>query len=148
MDFKEKVEKTLDIKDCYKKGLTALGTAYKDLVSVTNKQARQLHGSVDIDKCTKAKYPNSNRWDYVFGYENTLYFIEPHQLKDSETKVVIKKFDWLQEWLKSSAPELNAIESKKYYWINASKRGQLLDTKYNRQLAQKGIKPISILKLE
>ena len=87
--FRSAVIATVDIKHCYKSGLSGL-SEHKTKVEVEN--TREIGGSVSIDDCTKQHYPEANRWDYVFGYKGEAYFMEVHPARTSEVSVVLKKF--------------------------------------------------------
>ena len=107
--FRNAVLATPDIATCYKPGLTALG-AYSNRVCVAD--TTKLHGSVDIDSCTTAKYPQANRWDYTFAYKEEVFFLEVHSANSSEVKTVLKKFQWLKDWLHRDAPEISKLKAK------------------------------------
>ena len=144
--FKAAVEATSDIKSCYQPGLRALGT-YSNKVSLSNNSL--CNGSVDIDECVKAKYPNANRWDYCIGYDNKAYFVEVHSANTSEVSTMLNKLQWLKDWLNSSAPELNKIKAKPpYYWVMSGKYAILPNSSQARQIAAAGIKPIAKLTLQ
>ena len=76
--FKIAVEKTSDIANCYQTGLQGLGK-YSQKIELS--ETNQCLGSVDIDLCTKAKYPESNRWDYALCYKKEVFFVEVHGAK-------------------------------------------------------------------
>jgi hypothetical protein len=67
------------------------------LIAVNN--TRLLEGSVDIDACTLKNHPNEARWDYAIGYESKAYFVEIHPADTSNVNEVIKKAEWLKQWL-------------------------------------------------
>ncbi len=148
MTFKQAVEATPDVATGFRTGLSALGD-YSSKVSVTN--TNQLQGSIDIDTCTTAKYPNDNRWDYAFAYKGEAFFIEVHSANTSEVSTVIKKLQWLKDWLNQKAPEINKLKAKKlpaFYWIQ-SKGFSIPKTSPQYRLAgSAGIKPIAKLRLD
>jgi hypothetical protein len=146
MEFKAAVEATSDIKNCYQPGLKGLGS-YRTKLSLGNSSL--CDGSVDIDECVKGKYPNANRWDYCFGYNNEAYFVEVHSANTSEVSTMLNKLQWLKDWLNSSAPELNKIKARPpYYWIMSGKYAILPNSRQARQIATVGLKPISKLSLK
>ena len=119
LNFKKAVKATADITNCYKPGLSALG-AYSNRVSVTD--TTKLQGSVDIDTCTTAKYPNDNRWDYAFAYKSEVFFVEVHSANTSEVRTLLKKYQWLKDWLHSEAPEINRLKAKSrnpFVWVQS-----------------------------
>jgi len=143
--YKKAVEATLDITNCYQPGLLALGA---NSTKVNPVNTRLLNGSVDIDSCTATNYPNANRWDYSFGYNDKAYFIEVHPANTSEVDVVIKKLEWLKTWLTNNAPRLNSLKADSpYYWVQSGKGAILPNSKQARKVAQAGIKPIPLLRL-
>jgi len=147
MSFKQAVEATPDVATGYKTGLTALGT-HKSKISVTD--TRLLHGSIDIDDCTRAKYPEENRWDYAFAYKDEVIFIEVHTANTREVKTVLKKLQWLKVWLNQQAPEINKLKTKKrppFYWIQSNGFAIPKTSPQFRLVKASGLVPISILRL-
>ena len=117
--FREAVESTPDIANGYKAGLAAMGR-YRHRISA--KKPSKIEGSVDIDTCTTAKYPNDNRWDYTIAYNGEVFFIEVHSAHTSEVKTVLRKLQWLKDWLNSQAPGLNKLKASSrvpYIWIQS-----------------------------
>ncbi len=139
--FKENVEATPDISKYYEKGLSALGIHSKKIeISNTNKCC----GSVDLDTCTTYLYPQASRWDYIFCYNNEVFFIEVHSANTSEVKTVIKKLHWLKQWLSESAPEINKMRAKiqPFIWIQSNNFRIPKNSSQYLQAIQEGIKPI------
>lgn len=66
MSFRSAIQATPSLKVALKPGLRALG---KNSVKIKSSNPSQCEGSVDIDITVRDQYPNSARWDYVFGYE-------------------------------------------------------------------------------
>jgi len=144
--FQQAVEATPEIKNCYQTGLKGLGNhSTKIILSNTS----SCEGSVDIDTCVTSKYPNDSRWDYCLSYKGETYFIEVHTANTREVSTVLKKLQWLKDWLISSAPELNKLKSKQpFYWIQSGNYSILPDSPQARSMAQKGLKPIPKLQLK
>jgi hypothetical protein len=143
--FQQAVSQTPDIASCLQSGLQAFGS-YSNKVEL----ASACEGSVDIDACVTAKYPNSNRWDYVFGYKGATYFTEVHGASTSQVSTVLRKLQWLKDWLKTNAPLLEKIKSTQqpFVWIASGRFDILPNSSQSRQIAQAGLKPISKLKLD
>ena len=121
--FKQAVENTQDIKNGFHNGLQALGANAKQ-VSATD--TKKLEGSVDIDACTKELYPQDARWDYAIGYEGKVYFLEIHPANTSNVKEMIKKAEWLTNWLNQKAPLLKAqAANNNFYWKASGKHNIL-----------------------
>ncbi|MDR0866547.1 MAG: hypothetical protein LBO74_16685 [Candidatus Symbiothrix sp.] len=145
MTFKEAVETTLEVATGFQTGLTALG-GYKTKISVSN--TRLLEGSVDIDLCTTALYPNDNRWDYALAYDKQVYFVEVHTANTSEVSVVLKKLQWLKDWLSNQAPNINKLKAQApYYWIQSNGFAIPKTSRQYRQISQAQLKPIKRLSL-
>ena len=118
MNFRNAVLNTDEIAECLRPGLQALGSN-SNKIDVGNKT---LEGSVDIDTCLRRIYPNDPRWDYVFGYNGKVYYVEVHEATIGEVKKVIAKVEWLKKWLHRAAPNLKDLPtSGKYYWITTGK---------------------------
>lgn len=148
MTFKEAVEATSDVSMCYQVGLKAFGG---DSKKIKLNDTAKCEGSVDIDGCTVAKYPQSNRWDYCFSYRGEVFFVEVHTANTTEVRTVLKKLQWLKDWLNHEAPELAKLKAKSkgaYYWIQSSKFNIPKTSKQYRLVVQEGIKPISTLVLQ
>ncbi len=145
MDFIEAVHNTPDIADCLKSGLQALQPAERTKITVSN--SRELRGSVDLDTCTKAKYPAEPRWDYIIGYRECIYYVEFHPANAGEVHVILAKLRWLHGW-QSDTP-LNGLQSTStYHWIASGDIGFTRGSKYSRLLSQYGIRgPVKRLKL-
>ena len=145
--FKQAVEETEEIKNGYQNGLKALGN-YSNKVELGD--TKKCEGSVAIDDCTESLYPQENRWDYVFSYKGEAYFVEVHSAHTSEVSVVLKKLQWLKDWLNSKAPEIKKLQAKDkaFIWIQTNGNHILSKSSQNRLLAEKGLKPVSKLILD
>lgn len=143
--FQKAVEATPDVATGYKAGLSALGT-HASKISVASTSL--IEGSVDIDSCTTAKYPNANRWDYVFAYHGKAYFIEVHSANTSEVRTVLSKLQWLKNWLHNHATEINKLKAKNsFYWIQSKGFAIPKTSPQYRAASMAGLKPIAKLKL-
>jgi hypothetical protein len=100
------INQTSELEGAYRQFLSALAKKYRSHIIMDR---NLCEGSVDIDTHLVRKYPQDNRWDYVIGYNRKAYFVEFHSAKDSEVKVVIKKLQWLKNWLTTKAPLLKAL---------------------------------------
>lgn len=117
MTFKEAVEQTPQVSGAYKTGLLAFGDYSSKVIVPDN---RLLGGSIDIDAATMENYPNNNRWDYAFDYNEETFFIEVHTASTSETSTVLRKLGWLKVWLCEQAPKIDQLKSSKippFYWV-------------------------------
>lgn len=146
--FKDAVVATADVSTCFRKGLEALGP---DKIKISAPNARDFEGSINIDGCTTSKYPNANRWDYAFAYKGEVFFVEVHSANSREVRAVIKKLQWLQDWLNQDAPEINKLKAKNkpvYYWIQSKGFAIPKTTSQYRAAQTHGIKPIAKLLLK
>lgn len=144
--FKHAVEATPEIQYGYQPGLQALG-AYSLKVKLVTPIL--CDGSVEIDECVKSIYPNDSRWDYCLSYKGTVYFVEVHTANTREVSAVIKKLQWLKDWLIAKVPQLNSLKAKQpYYWIQSSNYAILANSPQARSIAQVGLKPIAQLQLK
>ena len=111
--------------------------------------SRDLKGSVYIDKCLERRYPNAHRWDYAFGYKDRIYYVEIHPAENThKVGEVTAKLDWLKQWRKLSAKNLEGLEGQStYHWISTGKTlSSVKRGKYLQILAQNGIRgPDSVL---
>lgn len=139
MTFKEAIQNTSEITHCYKSGLQALGA---NSSKVLVKETRMLTGSVDIDSCLKKLYPNENRWDYVFGYNKQIYYLEVHPATTGEVKKIVEKIKWLTSWIKSSAKNLeDLMKQSSFHWVSSGNTDPAFrkTNKYSRILSQNGL---------
>ena len=148
MGFKNAVEATEDIKDCYNKGLTALGS---NSGKVRPHNTRRVNGSVNLDDCVSGKYPDASRWDYIIGYNGAAYFLEVHPASTSNVGEMIKKLNWLKVWLRREAAEINAIKAsdKPFRWVASKGVGIVKDSPQALRLAKSGLsfpQKITVLK--
>lgn len=136
--FQSAVYCIADLKGGYRKGLQALkGNSAK--VSASNTQ--DLLGSVDIDECTKKRYPTASRWDYAIGYARKAWFVEVHPANTSNVQEMLKKVQWLEGWLKKEGRPLADIRNDSlYYWIPSGKMCILKNSPQYRSLAMYKLK--------
>jgi hypothetical protein len=144
--FQQAIEQTPDVAVGFKFGLEALGN-HRTKILLTNEQF--LNGSIDIDTCTKKKYPDANRWDYALSYNELVYFVEIHPAKTSEVSIVLKKQKWLKDWLNNNAPLINQLKKAQpaYYWISTKNIKILKTSPQYRQLTLANLQPKNQLAL-
>lgn len=144
--FQEAVTRTPDVSNAYERGLRALGQ-YSSKVQLGD--TRQCEGSIDIDGATVAIYPGANRWDYSISYKGEVYFVEVHTASTGEVSTVLRKLDWLKQWLHTHAPLINSLKTKgnPFYWIHTNGLHILPTSAQFKQVVQKNIKPIAKLHL-
>ena len=145
-NFEKAVVAVTDVAEGYRQGLTALGA---DSRYVTVACTRKLEGSVDIDTCTKERYPNDNRWDYVISYSGMAFFMEVHPATGGMVKEMEAKLKWLKEWLKQKALPLDVypVGSPRFNWIHSGKCGLAKTSPEYRRAAMMGMIPQKSLRL-
>lgn len=142
MTFKEALEQTPTVNNAWRKGLKALRP--EDRVHVEAEDPRQLRGSADIDAALLRNEPNANRWDFGISYQHedrkdeVIYWTEMHTASDKEVKVVMKKAQWLINWLLTKAPKLNAFE-RDIVWVASGATSMTLSNPQRKQMAQVGL---------
>lgn len=147
--FKQAVEATPDVKDCYQKGKQAILKKERNKVELTD--PLKCSGSLFIDKCLVDQKIDTgkNRWDYAIDYNGEVYFFEVHSAKTDEVSKVLKKLQWLKDWLRTSAPEIDALKAKTpYYWVKSKSYSILPYSSEERAFQEKGLRPISKLILK
>ena len=147
MNFTDAVRSVPEIAKCLEDGLQALERQDKQKIKVN--ASRDLKGSVYIDKCLERRYPNTPRWDYVFGYRDRVYYVEVHPADNTrKVREVTAKLQWLKQWRRRSARNLEDLERQStYHWISTGKTASSVKRgKYLQILAQNGIRgPDSVL---
>lgn len=118
MTFLEAVKKTTSIEKELKVGLKALKKSDRNRVSCKDPS---LRGSVDIDSALRILHPSAARWDYVVGIgrsrqQDSAIWIEVHPASSLHINEVLSKLRWLEQWLDSSALELNQLP-RSFCWI-------------------------------
>ena len=147
--FKKAVEDTPEVQNCYCKGKTAIINREQNKVELDD--PGKCGGSLFIDKCLvdQGLYPNDNRWDYAIDYKGEVFFVEVHTASTDEVRTVLNKLVWLKDWLTQKAPDINALRAKTpFYWIQSNGYHILKNSSKEREVIQKGIKPIPKLVLK
>lgn len=143
--FREAVSATPEVENCYQAGLQALGK-YRQKIVPAN--VSKCEGSVDIDACTTTIYPTQNRWDYAICYDSKVYFVEVHSAETGEVSTVLRKLQWLKDWLNRKAPEINKLKADApYFWIQSGRFSILKNSSQAKKIAKSGIRPIPKLVL-
>lgn len=122
MNFQQAVGKIPALKNSWCPGLQALRA--EDKPHIEAEDPRRLTGSVDVDTAYQKLMPQSNRWDFGIAFRHSdrdkevVYWVELHTASDSQVKVVIKKAQWLLEWLKGDGKPLAGFE-KEIVWVSS-----------------------------
>jgi hypothetical protein len=145
MTFKQAVEKSPHLHQAWCVGLQALRP--EDKPHIQAEDPRKLTGSVDVDTAYQKVVPQSNRWDFGIAYQHTninqevIYWVELHTASDSEVKVVIKKAQWLLEWLANEGRLLAGFE-RDIVWISSGPTTFTLSSTQKKRMAASGLKHV------
>ena len=143
MKFRRAVEGTPDVANAYRPGLQAVPPV--DRRRMTCSKAAKLAGSINLDEAVKALYPNAARWDYGIGLslsrqDDRVIWVEVHPAVTSNVKDMIRKLDWLRNWLRTSAPKIRTLGENQFHWIASGRVDILRNSPQTRVLAQSGIR--------
>ncbi len=144
MTFRKAVGNTPHLEGKWIAGLGALRA--EDKPNIVPSDPRRLRGSVDIDTALRKlqKYSQANRWDFAIGFQHSnrrnefVYWVEVHTGSDSQISVVLRKLEWLRQWLGGEGVPLADFECE-FVWVPS---GATKFTKRSRQvkvLAEKGL---------
>ena len=120
MSFQQAIVRTTELgAAAFRYGLQALGN---DSSRVQVARRRSLVGSVALDDVLRARYPDDPRWDYGVGLKKSAresaVWIEVHPASTSEVRTVLRKLQWLKNWLKTRAPALEKLTGvRSYFWV-------------------------------
>lgn len=120
MTFRQAVEATPSVAAHYQKGLWALSAG--DTARIRCANTRRLTGSVNVDSALQAAEPNAPRWDYGIGYcrgnNDVAVWVEVHPASSTSITDMLRKLQWLRDWLRTQAPALAALTQGDYYWVS------------------------------
>ncbi|MFN4313280.1 MAG: hypothetical protein ACK4E0_03230 [Chitinophagaceae bacterium] len=146
--FKEAVENTQQVNTAYCVGLQALKKV--DRAKIELRESGNCEGSLDIDTTVVQQYPQSNRWDYCLSYKGEVFFVEVHSANTGEVSTVIRKLQWLIDWLNQQAPAINSLKATSrhpFYWVQSNGFHILPNSSQYRQVIQHKIRPVAKLVL-
>ncbi len=130
-------------------GIQALAGSHRK--QVTCKNPRRLTGSIDLDSALKRVpgHASANRWDYGIGYRpgngpERVIWVEIHSATEKEVSTVLKKLQWLRDWLNGEAEQLHRMTERadpdmRFVWIASSRVSIPGNSRRIRELNQKGI---------
>ena len=124
----------------FEKGLGAVKGEYRN--RITAEEPRFFNGSLDIDKAKSKAEPTANRWDYAIEYNGEVFFVEIHPGSTRDVSIILKKLEWLKQWLKNEAKAIDMLKTKRatpYFWIHTGACRILKQSSKGKQLAQRGI---------
>ena len=149
MIFKEAVEAAQPpVNGVYCPGKQAMEEKHRRLVTCVD--STRLTGSIDLDTALRQNRPGDNRWDYGLGYKpakgsEQAVWVEVHSAKTSEVSKVLRKLQWLKDWLNRNAEQLRQLSERadrdiRYVWIASSGVHIQKHSPQARQLAQSGLR--------
>lgn len=149
MTFKEAVEATQPpVRESYCQGKQAMEKKHRGLV--TCQDPARLTGSIALDDVLRQQKPNDSRWDYGLGYESAngneqAIWVEVHSATTGEVSTVLKKLQWLKDWLNAEADQLRKLtersnEEFRYVWIASSGVNIPGHHRQAKELARSGLK--------
>lgn len=142
MKFDQAVKKVPGLEKAHRPGLRALRS--QDRPHIVAEDTRRLSGSVDVDSALREKYPEANRWDFAITYKHDdrkdefVYWVELHTANDSQVKVVIRKAQWLLEWLRGEGHALSGFE-REVIWVSSGATSLSLSAPQTKQMAEVGL---------
>lgn len=151
MSFKAAVEAVGEpFSSAYRSGKQALKGEHREQIECLD--TRRLTGSVDLDGVLQddVVHKSANRWDYGIGFrlasaaKEFAIWVEVHPATTGEVKIVLKKLEWLKNWLQS-AGELKSLSVKSdqlkvYHWLSTSSGTAILkNSPQARQLLEAGL---------
>ena len=149
MTFKEAVEAAQPpVNESYRQGKQAMERGHKEHVSCQDKA--RLTGSIALDDVLRQQKPNNSRWDYGLGYKSTsgdewAIWVEVHSATTREVSTVLKKLQWLKDWLNAEADQLRQLTERsnkefRYVWIASSGVNIPRHHRQAKVLARSGLK--------
>jgi hypothetical protein len=128
-------------------GLQALGAnSHRATIAAPGQALR----SIDLDGALQQRYPNDPRWDYGVEWRrrrsHEIAWVEVHPATSGEVERVLKKLQWLRNWLGNAPAVCNRLPAS-YHWV-ATDAGVHIDAARRRRLNAAGLRmPRSHLEL-
>jgi hypothetical protein len=137
MRFKQAVENTRGLEQAYRRGLQAIQS--RDTGRIPCHESRMVTGSVNLDDALAAVLPNDPRWDYGVGVtaqttSETIVWIEIHPASSHHVDEVLHKLDWLKDWLRTRAPQLDVMP-REFVWVASGQVALQANSPQRRKLA-------------
>jgi hypothetical protein len=142
MRFKEAVENTRGLDQAYQPGLQAIRR--RDSRHISSRDSHLVAGSVNLDLALAETLPNDPRWDYAVGVaaritSEIVIWIEIHPASSQHINEVLDKLEWLKDWLRTCAPDLNSM-SREFVWVASGKVSLQGNSPQRRKLAVHGLR--------
>jgi hypothetical protein len=122
-----------DVKD----GVGAMLSSDRSLIHTDDRP--KVADSLDLDSATEEAFPNDHRWDYILSLPGAskLVGLEPHTAGDHEVRVVIRKKQNAQAFLRDHLRPGRYV--REWYWVTAGRVGFSRMDRAKRALDQNGI---------
>ena len=138
------------VSGAYRPGKQALENRHRNLV--TCEDPRRLTGSIDLNSALARQpgYANAARWDYGLGYrppakrQEQAVWIEVHAATTGEVAAVLRKLQWLRDWLNDGAGRLKRMTDRagsdiRFVWIASARVNIPPNSPQVRRLSQSAI---------
>jgi hypothetical protein len=120
MRFRQAVAATPSVQGHYHSGLRALPAG--DAARIRCPNPRRLTGSVNVDRALQPTQPSAPRWDYGIGFrrgsKEIAVWVEVHPASSTSIAEMLRKLEWLRNWLDTEALELKKLTEGDYHWIS------------------------------
>ena len=138
------------VNGAYRPGKQALEKSHRSRVTCGGPQ--RLTGSIDLDSALARQpgYADKPRWDYGLGYKpergrERAIWIEVHSATTREVSPVLKKLQWLRDWLNGEAEHLRRLTDRagsdiRFVWVASSGVKITRNSPQARRLSQSGIR--------
>jgi hypothetical protein len=142
MSFRDAARACEQIRLHLREGLQGLRAV--DRSRVTSATPRNLRGSANVDQATRRQYPNDARWDYVVGFRqgatnDSAIWVEVHPASSTASVgEVLRKLDWLKEWLKTDGKSLAQLPSI-FVWLATDSVAFRSGSSSRRKIAEAGV---------
>jgi hypothetical protein len=99
---------------------------------------------VNLDHALRLAHPNAHRWDYAIGIcvnprEDIVFWVEVHPASSLHVNEVLRKLQWLKDWLASDAPALARLPGR-FRWVASGKISFRHGSREEKRIAQRGLR--------
>lgn len=149
MGFEDAVNKgPAPIRGKSQPGTQALSRDHAKQVGCSRRRA--FTASLELDEALKREpvHARANRWDYGIGYNTpanggeVAIWVEVHSAYTGEVSVVLKKLQWLKDYLAGECDDLwrmTQAGNDPYHWIAPGKFAILKNSPQARELSKSGL---------
>ena len=153
MTFKRAVRAApAPVNGAYCPGKEALEKGHRNRVDCN--EPGRLTGSIDLDSALRreAGHARAPRWDYGLGYKpargsEQAVWIEVHPATTKEVSAVLRKLQWLRDWLNADGERLKRLTDRadpkiRFVWIASTQVSIPGNSPQARQLNKRGIQQV------